>query len=341
MKNKVFGLDIGATSIKAVWIDKEKEGYFLNSVLTAETPAKGMISESPLDQEEMAQAITKIITDANITTRSVNIALPENQVFTKIIEMPLLSEKELASAIYWEAEQYIPVPLANVTLDYKVISSKNKDEKSPKMDVLLVGAPTMLINKYVKVMSMSGLYISAVETEIISIIRSTVIEETFPSSMIIHIGAISTSLAIVRQGTLTFIYSIPTGGMALTRAIAADFGLSLTQAEEYKKVYGLSENSLEGKIGKATEPVITSILTEIKKALAFYNEKYVNDSIKQIILSGGTAKLTRLNTFFANNVGIETVIANPWKVLATQDIPKEILDDAPEYTIAVGLAMRE
>lgn len=340
MKNKVFGLDIGTTSIKVVWLTKSGEGYVLNSVLTSPSPVKGMISESPLDQQEMAQIIAKIVQDASIDVKGVNVALPESQVYTRVIEMPVLSDKELASAIYWEAEQYIPVPLNTITLDYKVLH-RPAPQEGTKMTVLLVGAPTILINKYEHVLSLAGMTIESLETEILSVLRAVVVGDNFPTSMILNIGAINSSLAIVKNNVLSFTYSIPTGGIALSRAIAADFGFSINQAEEYKKVYGLSEANFSGKIGKATEPILSSILTETKKSLAYYGEKYPEDPIKQIILSGGTAKLPGLNSYFAQNLGIETVVANPWKILASQEVPKEILDDAPSYTISVGLAMRE
>jgi type IV pilus assembly protein PilM len=341
MKNKVFGLDIGATSIKVVWLEKVGQEYSLDSVYTSPTPAKGMLSESPLDQEQVAQTIAKMLTDAAISSRSANIALPESQVFTRVIEMPLLSDKELSSAIYWEAEQYIPVPLSNITLDYKVLRRPDANDTLQKMDVLLVGAPTMLIDKYEKVLSMAGISIVSVETEILSVMRSVIFGENFPTSLVVHIGAINTSIAIVKNNTLVFTYSIPTGGLALTRSIASAFGFSIPQAEEYKKTYGLSNDNFEGKIAQATQPILMSIIAETKKALAFYNEKYVDSPVAQIVLSGGTAKLAGINNFFANNMGIETVSANPWKILGSQEVPKEILDDAPEYTIATGLAMRD
>lgn len=341
MKNKVFGLDIGATNLKAVWMDKKKDGYILNSVFTAVSPPKGMLSESPFDQEEMAQVIDKTIKDANIRARTVNISLPENQVFTKVIEMPLLSDKEISSAIYWEAEQYIPVPLNTVTLDYQILRKPDPKDANLMMQILLVGAPTQLINKYETILAMAGFTIASVETEIISVIRAIVTEDNFPTTLIINIGAISTSFAIVKNNILVFAYSVSIGGTALSRAIAADFGLSATQAEEYKKVYGISESNFGGKIGRATEPILSSVLTETKKALAFYNEKYIDDPVKQIVISGGTAKLPGFNTFLAKNLGLEIVIANPWKLLVSQDVPKEIIDDAPSYTVAVGLAMRD
>lgn len=343
MSKKAFGLDIGATSLKLVWLDHQPSGFLLKAALIAPVPAKGMLSESPLDEEEMAQAIKKAVDTAGVSTRYINIALPENQVYTKVLDMPSLSDREVASAIYWEAEQYIPVPLTNIKLVWNVLKRPEKGSpSSDKMQVLMVGAPTMLVNKYQKVLSLAGLSILSMETEILAAIRSLVADQNFPTSLIVNIGAVSTSFAIVRQGTMIFTYSMSIGGAAINRAIATDFNLTPQQAEEYKRVYGVSGKSLGGKIGKATEPILNSILTEIKKSIAFYSQKYKDDDpIRQIILSGGTSKLPGIELFFANNSGIETAIANPWKVLASQQVPKEILQNAADYPIAVGLAMRD
>jgi type IV pilus assembly protein PilM len=342
MNNKGLGLDIGATSIKIAMLDGKKGAFILKAASISPVPAKGMMSESPLDEEEMAQTIAKSISDAGITTKLVNVALPENQVYTKVLDMPVLSDRELASAIYWEAEQYIPVPLTSITLVWNVLKRPASATQGDKMQVLMVGAPTMLVNKYQKIISMAGYQINSMETEILAAIRSLVFDETFPTSLIVNIGAISTSFAIVRQGAMAFTYSMSVGGAAINRAIATDFGLTPQQAEEYKRVYGISGKSLGGKIGKATEPILNTILGEIKKSIAFYSQKYKEDSpIRQIILAGGTAKLPGIEIFFANNSGIETAIANPWKVLSSQQMPKEILDNASDYAIAVGLAMKD
>ncbi len=341
MNKKSFGLDIGATSIKLVWLDGRKGAFILKAASISPAPQKGMMSDSPLDEEEMAQAIVKSVKDAGVDLKCINVALPENQVYTKVLDMPVISDKELASAIYWEAEQYIPVPLNNITLVWNVLKRPNASS-GDKMQVLMVGAPTVLVNKYQKIISMAGYEISSMETEIIATIRSLILDDRFPTSLIVNIGAVSTSFAIVRNGIMVFTYSMSIGGAAINRAIATDFGLTAQQAEEYKRVYGVSGKSLGGKIGQATEPILNSILGEIKKSIAFYSQKYKDDSpIRQIILSGGTAKLPGIEIFFANNSGLETAIANPWKVLASQQMPKEILDNASDYTIAVGLAMKD
>lgn len=341
MNTSAFGLDIGSSSIKAVWLEKQAKGYKLLSAITLPSPPKGMLSDALADQEQMAAMIKRAVIDGKIKTQKVCISLPENQVYTKVLDMPVLSDKELSSAIYWEAEQYIPVPLVSVTLDWQVLS-RPKEQKGGTMQILLVGAPTALLNKYINILKMATLRPAAVETEVLSTIRALVASPNFPTTLIITIGAVSTSLVIVREGVLVFTYSIPVGGVAINRAIATDFGFTNPQAEEYKKIYGMSTETLGGKIGQATKPILLSIVQEVKKALSFYSQKYKTESpIQQILLSGGTAKLPGLNLFFAQQCNVETAIASPWNVLASQSVAKEVIADASDYTIAVGLAMRE
>src|SRR3990167_9655604 len=343
MNKKPFGLNIGITSIKVVWLSHLKEGYLLDASIISPAPQKGMLSESPLDEEEMARAIRGAVDNAKIVSKYVNVAMPENQVYTKVIEMPVLSDKELSSAIFWEAEQNIPVPLSTITLAWNVLKRPQKAVGSEKMQILMVGAPTMLVNKYQKILSMAGLSVNALETESLSIIRALVLSENFPPTLIVNIGSVSTSLTIIRDGIMIFIFSIPIGGMAINRAISTDFGLTPAQAEEYKRAYGISKEAFGEKIGKATEPILNSILAEVKKTLVFYSEKYKDDKpIRQILLTGGSAKLLGIDLFFANNTNIETATVNPWKIVLNQkELPQEVLDNGPDYTIAVGLAMRD
>jgi len=282
------------------------------------------------------------VIDAKITTNNVNIALPENHAYTKVIEMPVLADKELANAIYWEAEQYIPVPLESVTLAWNKLETIKGSLSEEKMQVLLVAAPKELIKRYQEILDLAGLTIVSIETDMLAVIRSLITAKNAPTSLVVTIGAMSTTLGIVRGGALVFNYSVPLGGIAITRAIASDFGLQPAQAEEYKRVYGLSDKNFGGKVGKAIEPVLTALLGEVKKAVTFYMEKYKNElPISQLLLTGGGAGLPGLPIYFARNLGFEAVLANPWKMLTIQGVPQAVEAMGSEYAVAIGLAMKE
>jgi len=75
--------------------------------------------------------------------------------------------------------------------------------------------------------------------------------------------------------------------------------------------------------------------------MAYYTDKFKNDApISQVILTGGTSLLPGIDLFFVKNTSIETVIGNPWKSFAVTGVTRDLLDQGPRFSVAVGLAMR-
>lgn len=335
-----LGLDIGSHTVKLIELQAKDKGYWLSAAGVAPTPPRGLASDAQADQEAVSVAIKKLILDTKATIRQVNTSLPESQIFTRVIEMPPLTETELGSAIKWEAEQYVPMPLTEVKMDFAILSTPRKGEEG-KMEVLLVAAPLVLIGKYKKILEMAGLEAVSLEPEIIAISRSLVGEQKTPS-LVINLGAATTDLSIVRNGAITFTRSIASGGEALARAVAKEMGFELSQAEEYKRTYGLEEDKLEGKILAAVKPIFDTVIEEIKRAMVFYQGKHPDDPIKIVSLCGGTAKLPGLVVYLAQNLGIETQIGNPWaNVGFNPKIFPKLNEEGPTFAVASGLAMKE
>lgn len=336
-----FGLDIGSNSIKVVELARRGDHLALVAAGTTPTPPNALISEANEDLVALAETIKKLHRDIRLTSNHVVLALPEAQVFSRVVEMPNLTEAEVASAIKWEAEQYVPIPLSEVNIDWQILSSP--DPKSNKIDVLLVAAPTMLVNKYLQVLKMADLHAISFETEIIAVSRSLVSNTVgSPTTLIISIGASTTDLTAVRGGQISFTRSIATGGMALTRAVAQDLGFEMDQAEEYMKTYGLDSTQLEGKLTAAIKPVFDVVVNEIRRAVAYYIGKNPNDPIKRIIVSGGAAKLPGMVVYLAEELGIEVQMGNPWEgVELPETLSSKLVDAGPTYAVAVGLAMKD
>lgn len=339
MSNLPIGLDIGSHTIKLVQLVGGKDQKFeLKALGTIPAPQKGLSSDSQADLEMMAIAIKKLVLDARVSVKEVNASLPESQIFSRVIEMPGLTEAELGSAIKWEAEQYIPMPLSEVKMDYAVLPKSQKDQR--KTEVLLVAAPLTLIEKYKKVLEMAGLTPVSLEPEIMALSRSLVDNLSLPT-LIINLGAKTTDLAIIRKGFLTFTRSISSGGETLAKAVASDMGLEISQAEEYKRTYGLEEDKLEGKILTSVKPILDAMIDEARRSIIFYKENYPEDHLQVVNLCGGTAKLPGLGTYLAENLALEVQIGNPWlKITANPKFFPNINEEGPLFAVACGLAMK-
>ncbi len=333
------GLDIGSKTIKAIELAKEKDTFVLK--------AAGVIAYNGVDLEhiqdekdfvKLAQSIKQLFKDIKINTKNVNISLPEAQVFTRSINYPWLTDQEISSAIKWEAEQYIPIPINEAIVQHQVLE-RRQNTTPPEVSVLLVASPRTLVEKYVRLVTMAGLNCISVETELIALSRA--LAPANQTCLLIDFGARSTDIAISKNGMLMFSRSIPTGGEAFTRAVAQYLGVNPNQAEEYKKTYGLSVSQLEGKVSAAIDPVFRIVSEEIKKAIHYYQTELKGEQPALIVLSGGASGMPEASTYLAKAIGIEVAVGNPFsKVTMQPNVAKTLTAYGPLYSIAAGLAMR-
>lgn len=337
-----FGLDIGTHSIKVVQLSGSSDTPSFITAGLLPTPNNAFISESSEDQQALAESIKNLLKEARITTNRVVTALPESQIFTRVVEMPQLSKQEMESAIDYEAEQYVPIPISEVRLTWQVISSRVGPDKKTIMDVLLVAAPKNLIEKYLNILKTAGLNPVSLETETTAVIRALVQRIAgSPTTLVVSIGASTTDLTIVSDFQIKFTRSIATGGMALARGVANDLGFELDQAIEYMKTYGLDATQLEGKVMQAIKPVFDVIVNEIRRAIAYYTGKHPDKPVKRVVLAGGTAKLPGMVIYLAEALGLEVQIGNPWDGIALPPgMSQKLIEEGTSYSVAVGLALK-
>ena len=338
--NTSLGLDIGSHTIKLIELGFEGNAIGLLAAGSVPTPPKALSSSSPADMEAVAQVIKRLLKETGARSKEVHIALPESKVFTRVIEVPALSSRELTSAIQWEAEQYIPLPLDQVNLDFTILRDA-KETGTNKMEVLLVAAPKTLLDTYLSILELAEVSPVSAETEIIATTRA--LERSIPNIrtvMIVSLGAQTTDITIVRNGILTFTRSLSAGGDALTRALAQTLDFSVPQAEEYKRTYGIQQDKLEGKIAQSAKPITDTIVNELKRAVAFYQGKYTDESISLVLLSGGTSRLPGMVVFLATSLGMEVQLANPWVGISRAARFNVLTTEGPNFSVAVGLALR-
>ena len=335
-----FGLDIGSHKIKIVKLSKSNNQFRLMALGNAPSTQRGVLSEAESDLTALANVIRKLHQETKINTKNVVSALPQDQVFTQVITLPKLSRDELTSALKWEAEQYVPIPLTEVTLTHQIIG-ETKENGKERIEVLLAAAPNRLIDRMITILKTAGFNPLSLELEIMSIARSLVVASGSEITMVIDLGARATDIAVIENGQIIFVRSIPTAGEAFTRAVASGLNLDINQAESYKKAYGADSEKLEGKMIETLLPVIEIMTTEIEKIIQFHQlEK--NKKISRVVLTGGTASLPEIASFLAKKINLEIQIGDPFLSITKDELTKKIPpQELPLYAIASGLAMKE
>lgn len=332
-----IGIDIGSKTIKIVELEKEGKGFkLMASGAVGYQGVLPVVSKDDKDLVPLSDVIRKLHKEAHIRGKNVSVALPESLVFTRTIKFPMLTDQEIESAVKWEAEQYIPIPSAEAIIEHQIVE---RTEGSPGgVSVLLVASPRSLVEKYIKLLQGAGLTTIGVETEALALSRS--LSPETGTVLILDFGAQSSDIVIVKDGMVRFSRSIPTAGEAFTRALSQNLGVEYTQAEAYKKTYGLSSD-LEGKVKASLAPVFTLVGEEIKKAIHFYQTEEKGDVPKSVIVSGGTSSMPEAISTLSGILGIEVVVGNPFaKVAVDAQAAKNLASFSSLYSVAVGLALR-
>lgn len=127
--NSVFGIDIGHGSVKIVQASDQKGQISIQAYGYATFDPSAIENGVIKNFEVLAEAIHNLITTSmigKVTTPKVAISLPVNHSFNRIISIPVVNEDTIAEAVALEAEQYIPIPINDLYLDYKIIDTIDK-----------------------------------------------------------------------------------------------------------------------------------------------------------------------------------------------------------------------
>jgi type IV pilus assembly protein PilM len=333
------GLDIGSKTIKVIELSREGDRFALKAAgAVGYTGGKFEELEDEKSLSNLSQVVKKLLHDARVSGKNVSIALPESQVFTRILKFPLLNDQEIAAAVKWEAEEYIPIPIKEAVIEHQILE-RQEVGNPPQVLVLLVAVTRGLVEKYVKVANLAGLNVVGVETELMSLTRS--LAPADKTALVVDLGSQSTDIAITKGDQLFFSRSVPTAGDAFSRAVAQSLGVTPEQAEQYKRTYGLAEDQLEGKVGRALTPIFKVVVEEIKKAVHYYELEAKGEPPSVVVLSGGSSGLPGASATFTKLLGIEVIVGNPFsKIIVDPQSTKNLLNFAPIYAVSVGLALR-
>ncbi len=336
---QIVGIDIGTNLIKGVELERKKDNFILSSFASVRSAGLNPASSQIFDQQAAIEALQNLFREGNFKTGKVSIALPESDVFSQVIKMPKMSEKELAKSLQWETQQYIPMPIEQVNYDFQVIR-----EDAENVELMLVAAPKELVSKYVKLIQDAGLEVGSVETSMQALSRLDFFGKGRDGTdIVINIGANSSDVGFIYRGALRLTRSLPIGGTTLAKAVSEGLNIPLEQAEEYKRGYGLDDAALEGKITTALEPFLASIVKEISRSIDFYTSRSYGENVSRLVLSGGSSALPGILQYFAGKTGIETEIIDPFLNI---DIPEKFAKEdfsqmRPSFALAVGLALSQ
>ncbi len=365
-----LGVDIGASAIKLVELQKEDERYELMNY--AIYSLAGHLRENKyqtgnksffLSTKEIAKALKTSMKQAGIETKKAYFSIPVAFSFSTVINFPEMPESELASAVSYEAQKYVPVPISEVVLDWSIIGhlktersevkssdsgpsefndSKNNEAKTNNkerinsLQVLLVAVPKKLIENYKEISELAGLKTEAMEEETFSLSRALVGNDK-STIVLVDLGARSMNVSIIDEGRIWLSHNLEVGGIKLTKEIANRLGMDISEAEKIKKQ--LSQKMDDIKIKGIVHDVMGPAMFEIKRIIESYQKKY-SKKVDKCILAGGGSRIADFENYLSNKVGLDVSLGSPFARMVYPQELKPILGQMGfSLAVAVGSAM--
>ncbi len=360
----VLGIDIGSSSIKVVQLKRESGKAILETYGAITLgPYSGMETGKvvKLQPGQIAEALTDLIREANVSTTSVSVAIPFASSLTSIIEMPNMPKDQLNKMVPLEARKYIPVATSEVTMDWFVIpkdeakqrgdtirgvyETQIKNKKQDILEILLVAIHNSILDDYQSIMSTVGLTTQFYELEVFSASRGALGHGVAPV-IIVDIGASSTKIYVVERGIVRMSHLVRKGAQDLTLYITRALNIDFKKAERLKREIGLNArdsntDTTEDKVSIAMLSTLDHIFAEVNRVLLSYGKKY-HKNISKVVFSGGTTAMAGFTEYADANIDNVVEIARPFNKVQTPAFLDDVLDEVgPEFTVATGLALRQ
>jgi type IV pilus assembly protein PilM len=336
----LFGLDIGFSSLKVMQIsqaDASRELQIIGYGIADFDPA--LLNEGVIiNPEILAKAANNLFKNqikGEITTNRVVMGVPASRTYSRIIKLPKLEDKELAAAVQLEAEQYIPIPLDQLYLDYQVIR-RTKEE----IELFAVAAPKKIVDSYFILAEMLGLEAVAMETTVNATSRLfTYTDFSHEPSILIDFGSIAADITIYDKA-MVVTGTVSSGSDSFTASIAKKLGVTLQEAAIIKSKYGVDPSKKQKEIVEAVKPQLEQLLREIRRMIRYYEERSGSDNkVSQVVTVGGGASMPGLNAHLTELLRLPTRMIDPWQHINFDKLPLPGPSDRSVHSTVCGLAL--
>jgi len=338
-----MGLDIGSSSIRLLQLSRHGSSYRIDHFAIEPLPQGVIVEKSVQDIEAISGAIQSAVRNSGSNSKFCAVAVSGSAVFTKAISLPAnLAEADIESQVQIEANQYIPYPLDEISLDFEVLgpSPRNAD----MMDILLAASKNENVESRQDALESLGLKASVVDVESFAVanafelireregIRST---ETVG---IFDIGHDLSTLLILRNGRVIYTRDHPFGGNQLIEEITRRYDMTPEQAKFFLR----GEPGPENFEDEVLEPFMLNVVHQISRALQFYSSSAEFSNIRTMFLAGSMASIRGLADVVEQELGIKTGIADPVSGLeiAPSVAVAALTRNSPNLMVAMGLALR-
>lgn len=342
-QKKILGLDIGTSSIKLAELEAGRRGLTLNRFSIVPI-SPGLVSGGEIiDATGVISAIEMAVRQAKTKRKHVATGMWGTSVIVKKISMPRMDENVVAEQIKWEAEQYIPFDVNEISLEHHILKSMRSGGEN--MDVLLVAAKQEFVFRYLETVETAGLKCACIDVSGFALANCFEFNYGITSDItaLLNIGAGVTNFVVVDRGEVIFSRDISVGGQSYTSDINKSMGVSLAEAEALKISASMGQE-VPDEVNTIISSTNEAVVDELKNSFEFFSATSGGAAIQKFYVSGGSIYVPGLVETLSKATGIPFEVMDPFLKIdsAPRTVPPDYLAQIkPLAAVVLGLAMRK
>jgi type IV pilus assembly protein PilM len=348
-KKSYVGIDLGQHSIKAVQMDRTSAGWKVSKAGWVQTPKEAIKDGIVTNVEAVSSAVKALVKHAGISATKAIISVQGSSVVVRTVRMPKMSEAVLRKSIRFEAGRYVPTSVEDSYIEFEILG----DVDDAQMEVQIVASPKDFVESRRQVCELIGLDVEVVDVSAFAVYRSVIEaddtkaweDETFA---LIDLGSGSNTVSVVSNGVFIMTRAITSGnGAAFTEALRTFFDLSVEDSEAGKAALDVSEllaeKPKENPPLRVLHPYLDELVREIRRSINYYESQAVDGHapkpIRQIVITGGGAKMTGISQYLSAKLGMEVSAAGAFTNPRIANGTAFDFGDGLDFSVAAGLAM--
>lgn len=338
---KVVGIDIGSSAIKLAEITLAKGGATLDNFAVIPAPQQAITNGEITDSLLVSESIRSAFRENGFKNRTACVGLSGTAVIIKKISIPRVDPKKLREQVQYEAAQYLPFDVSQVTLEHHVLSFTSSPEN---LDILVIAAQNEYILNYINSISQAGLKCGVLDVN--SLALANIFElnygKTSEPIALFNFGSNITNFLVLFQGEVIFSRDIPVGGFHFTNEISKNMGITFDEAETLKISQSGDQEAPE-ETRTFMNIALDYVTEEIRNSIDFYTATAQGHLITKAYFTGGASLTAGLIDHLVDVLKLPFEPFNPLMNLkpgAKKISPLYMQQITPFCSIACGLGVR-
>lgn len=313
--NSAIGIEYNSREIRAVELSKDEHGAYKVIAYGSEKLDRDIISNGIIsDTSLFGLALGDLIKNGEFNSNApIVVGVNNENVIMRYATFPKVPDDKLRSVIIMQAQDFIPVPVSELGMDFVVIDETTDDDDQPALNVLLIGARNLMLQNLIQNFEASKLEVVDIDSGFLAWCR-VAIEEAAEDSVF---GFIK-----LTDDVLNFV-AIADKEIKMVRSI----NIPDRAVVEVKKAF----NEVDEIMGSELDVVADLIYTELSSSISYF-QMQTGYLVNSVLFSAATD----LENDIANRIAEKAYI--PVSVPAFYNSFNNDGFDASNYAGCISLA---